>query len=420
MVWEILLKKLDLTNMINRRTLLKRLSALPLVGTIMGSGIPVQSVFADAPLAPKRDLIKELGLRTFINAAGTYTAMTASLMPEEVMETIEASSKEFIMLDDVQDKVGEKIAEICHAEAATVTSGCWSAMVLGLAGVLTGTDKEKIAQLPNLKGMKSEVIVQKSHNVAYVHALTNTGITLIPVETVEELENAINDKTAMLWFLNYQAPEGKIQHEEWVALGKKHSIPTMIDIAADVPPVENLWKFNDMGFDMVCISGGKAMKGPQSAGILMGRKEIIEAARMSAPPRGNTIGRGMKVNKEEILGMYIALELYVNKNHEKEWKSWEDKVAYIEGIVSKVNSVSTSVSVPPVANRTPFLKITWNPAVINLTRTQMQEKLRKGNPSIEVIGNGDHEISLTVWMLRPNEEKIVAKRIQEELIAAKV
>jgi uncharacterized pyridoxal phosphate-dependent enzyme len=420
MVWEILLKKLDLTNMINRRTLLKRLSALPLVGTIMGSGIPVQSVFADVPSAPKRDLIKELGLRTFINAAGTYTAMTASLMPEEVMETIEASSKEFIMLDDVQDKVGEKIAEICHAEAATVTSGCWSAMVLGLAGVLTGTDKEKIAQLPNLKGMKSEVIVQKSHNVAYVHALTNTGITLIPVETVEELENAINDKTAMLWFLNYQAPEGKIQHEEWVALGKKHSIPTMIDIAADVPPVENLWKFNDMGFDMVCISGGKAMKGPQSAGILMGRKEIIEAARLSAPPRGNTIGRGMKVNKEEILGMYVALELYVNKDHEKEWKSWEDKVAYIEDIVSKVNSVSTSVSVPPVANRTPFLKITWNPAVINLTRTQMQEKLRKGNPSIEVIGNGDHEISLTVWMLRPNEEKIVAKRIQEELIAAKV
>ncbi|RPA67237.1 selenocysteine synthase [Cyclobacteriaceae bacterium YHN15] len=406
--------------MINRRTLLKRLSALPLVGTIMGSGIPVQSVFADVPLAPKRDLIKELGLRTFINAAGTYTAMTASLMPEEVMETIEASSKEFIMLDDVQDKVGEKIAEICHAEAATVTSGCWSAMVLGLAGVLTGTDKEKIAQLPNLKGMKSEVIVQKSHNVAYVHALTNTGITLIPVETVEELENAINDKTAMLWFLNYQAPEGKIQHEEWVALGKKHSIPTMIDIAADVPPVENLWKFNDMGFDMVCISGGKAMKGPQSAGILMGRKEIIEAARLSAPPRGNTIGRGMKVNKEEILGMYVALELYVNKDHEKEWKSWEDKVAYIEDIVSNVNSVSTSVSVPPVANRTPFLKITWNPAVINLTRTQMQEKLRKGNPSIEVIGNGDHEISLTVWMLRPNEEKIVAKRIQEELIAAKV
>lgn len=406
-------------DMINRRTLLKRLSALPLVGTIVGSSIPVQSVFADSPSVPKRDLIKELGLRTFINAAGTYTAMTASLMPEEVMETIEASSKEFIMLDEVQDKVGEKIAEICHAEAATVTSGCWSAMVLGLAGVLTGTDKEKIAQIPNLKGMKSEVIVQKSHNVAYVHSLTNTGVKLVEVETVADLEKAINDQTAMLWFLNYQAPDGKIQHEEWVALGKKHNIPTMIDIAADVPPVENLWKFNDMGFDLVCISGGKAMKGPQSAGILMGRKHIIEAARLSAPPRGNTIGRGMKVNKEEILGMYVALELYVKKDHVKEWKLWEEKIGYIEEMAKKVNGVTTSVSVPPIANHTPFLKIAWDPAVINLNRIQMQEKLRTGNPSIEVIGFGDHEISCTVWMLRPNEEKIVAKRIQEELSSAK-
>jgi uncharacterized pyridoxal phosphate-dependent enzyme len=404
--------------MINRRTLLKRLSAIPLVGTMMGSGIPVQSVFAKATVSPKRDLIKELGLRSFVNAAGTYTAMTASLMPEEVLETIESSSKHFIMLDEVQDKVGEKIAELCHAEAATVTSGCWSAMVLGLAGVLTGIDKEKIAQLPNLKGMKSQVIVQKTHNVAYVHALTNTGVELVEVETAEDVEKAINDQTAMLWFLNYTAPEGKIQHEEWVALGKKHNIPTMIDIAADVPPVENLWKFNDMGFDMVCISGGKAMKGPQSAGILMGRKDIIEAARLSAPPRGNTIGRGMKVNKEEILGMYVALEKYINTDHEKEWKSWEEKIAYIEGKVKNINGVMTSVSVPPVANHTPFLKIAWDPGVINLNRDQMQEKLRKGDPSIEVIGFGEHEISCTVFMLRPEEEIIVARRIQEELKAA--
>ena len=406
--------------MINRRTLLKSLSALPVVGTFLGIGIPIASAMAQPFSPPKRDLIKELGLRTFINAAGTYTAMTASLMPEEVMETIQASSKEFIMLDEVQDKVGEKIAELCHAEAATVTSGCWSAMVLGLAGVLTGTDKEKIAQLPNLKGMKSQVIVQKTHNVAYVHALTNTGVTLVEVETVEDLEKAVNEQTAMMWFLNYTAPEGKIQHEEWVALGKKHQIPTMIDIAADVPPVENLWKYNDMGFDMVCISGGKAMKGPQSTGILMGRKHIVEAARLSAPPRGNTIGRGMKVNKEEILGMYVALEKYINTDHEKEWKSWENKISYIQEMVEKVDGVATSVSVPPVANHTPFLKIEWDPAVINLTRTQMQEKLRKGNPSIEVIGFGEHEISCTVFMLRPEEEKIVAKRIHEELKAAKI
>lgn len=406
--------------MLSRRKLLKRLGALPLVGGMMGSGIPLSGTLAAPTDAlPKRDLVQELGLRSFINAAGTYTAMTASLMPKEVMEAINYSSRHYVMLDEVQDKVGEKIAVLCHAEAATVTAGCWSAMVLGTAGVLTGKDRDKIRQLPNLEGMKSEVIVQKSHNVGYVHAITNTGVKVVEVETAADVDRAINDKTAMMWFLNYQAPDGKINHEEWVALGKKHGIPTMIDMAADVPPVENLWKYNDMGFDLVCVSGGKAIKGPQSAGILMGRKDLIEAARLSAPPRGGTIGRGMKVNKEEILGMYVALDEYIKKDHEKEWKEWEDKVAYVAGEVEKIDGVTTDVSVPPIANHTPYLKISWDDS-IQLTREQMQEKLRMGDPSIEVISGGDNAISMTVFMLRPKEEKIVAKRIAEELRIAKV
>lgn len=398
------------------------MSALPLVGGLVGSGIPLGGALASTlPEAmAKRDVLKELGVRTFINAAGTYTAMTASLMPKEVMDTILTSSQRFAMLDEVQDKVGAKIAELCHAEAATVTAGCWSAMVLGLAGVLTGTDRKKITQLPNLEGMKNEVIVQKSHNVGYVHALTNTGVTIIPVETTADVEKAINSRTAMLWFLNYQAPDGQIQHEEWVALGKKHNIPTMIDMAADVPPVENLWKYNDMGFDLVCVSGGKAMKGPQSAGLLMGRKDLIEAARLSAPPRGGTIGRGMKVNKEEILGMYVALEMYIKKDHAKEWQSWEDKVFYISEIAKKAGNITTEVTVPPIANHTPYLQIEWDKSYYNLTRQQLQEKLRGGNPSIEVMGSTDNSISITVFMLNPGEEKTVAKRILEELNAAKV
>ncbi len=406
--------------MLSRRKLLKRLGALPLVGGMMGSGIPLSGATTTPTDAlPKRDLVQELGMRSFINAAGTYTAMTASLMPKEVMEAINYSSRHYVMLDEVQDKVGERIAVLCHAEAATVTAGCWSAMVLGTAGVLTGKDRDKIRKLPDLEGMKSEVIVQKSHNVGYVHAITNTGVNVVEVETAADVDRAVNDKTAMMWFLNYQAPDGKINHEEWVALGKKHGIPTMIDMAADVPPVENLWKYNDMGFDLVCVSGGKAIKGPQSAGILMGRKDLIEAARLSAPPRGGTIGRGMKVNKEEILGMYVALDEYIKKDHEKEWKEWEDKVAYVAGEVEKIDGVTTDVSVPPIANHTPYLKISWDDS-IQLTREQMQEKLRMGDPSIEVISGGDRAISMTVFMLRPKEEKIVAKRIAEELQIAKV
>lgn len=406
--------------MLTRRKLIKRISALPLLGGLLGSGIPLQSAFAAPVAAVKRDFIKELGLRTFINAAGTYTSMTASLMPDEVMDTINAASKEFMMLEEVQDKVGARIAEMCHAEAATVTAGCWSAMVLGMAGVLTGMDRKKVAQLPNLAytGMKSEVIVQKGHNEGYIHAITNTGVKIVPVETKDELEEAINDRTAMLWFLNKNAPYGKIQHEEWVAIAKKHKIPTMIDMAADVPPVENLWKYNDMGFDLVCVSGGKAMRGPQSAGILMGKKDLIAAARLSAPPSGGNIGRGMKVNKEEILGMYVALEKYVNQNHDQEWKIWEERVASIEKAVKEVKGVNTEVTVPPIANHTPSLEISWDESLVSISRQELQENLRKGNPSIEVMGNGNNKVNLTVFMLKPGQEKVVAKRLREELTKA--
>ena len=399
-----------------RRDLLKYASMLP-IGTGVAAGLIPTKAFAKAPAA-KRNILKELGIRTFINAAGTYTAMTASLMHDEVVETIKQSAKQFAMLDEVQDKVGEKIAELCHAEAATVTAGCWSALVLGTAGVLTGMDMKKVAQLPNVTGMKAEVIVQKGHNIGYVHALTNTGAKIIEIETVQELEKAINEKTAMMWFLNSNAPLGKIQHEEWVAIAKKHKIPTMIDMAADVPPVSNLWKYNDLGFDLVCISGGKAMCGPQSAGILMGRKDLIAAARLSAPPRGGNIGRGMKVNKEEIVGMYVALEKYINQDHDAEWKMWESKIDSIKTAVNSVEGVTTEISVPPIANHTPLLFIKWDESKVKTNNKDLMLKLRNGSPSIEVMANGTG-INITVFMLQEGEEKIVAKRVREELLLAK-
>jgi uncharacterized pyridoxal phosphate-dependent enzyme len=402
-----------------RREVIKNLSLLPVSGVVLGSALPIGSVFGadsgSSSAAPGRDLIKELGLRKFINAAGTYTFMSGSLMHDEVVEAIRACSKEFVLIDDVQDKVGEKIAAICHAEAATVTAGCWSALVLGTAGVLTGMDPKKVAQLPDLEGMKSEVLVQKTHNQGYVHALTNTGVKIVEIETAEELENAVNEKTAMMWFLNYASNDGKITDKEWVALGKKHSIPTMIDMAADVPPIENLWKFHDMGFDLVCVSGGKDIRGPQSAGILMGKKDLIAAARLSAPPRGGNIGRGMKVNKEEILGMWVALEKFVSLDHIKEMKMWESQISLIENALKKVKGVTTSVSVPPIANRTPTLNFNWDKNIIKMTREDFQDKLRKGNPSIEVIGGKEDSVNITVWMLKPGQERIVATRVQEVL-----
>jgi uncharacterized pyridoxal phosphate-dependent enzyme len=407
--------------MLKRRELIQRLSTLPFVGALMAS-FPLTTAEASAPSKrqPARDLFKEFGVRTFINAAGTLTYMTGSLMHDEVLEAINYSAKEFCMLDELQDKVGEKIAKMVHAEAAVVTSGAFSGMTLGLAGILTGMDEKKVRELPHLEytGMKSEVICQASHDIVYNQALTNTGCKIVRVETAEDVAKAVNDRTALMHFLHIESDKGKIQHEEWVALGKKHGIPTSIDIAADVPPVSNLWKFNDMGFDFVVISGGKAIKGPQSAGLLMGKKNIISAARLSMPPRGFNIGRGMKINKEEILGMYVALEKYINADHDKEWKDWEEKLALVNNSVNSISGVTTEVHVPPLGNHTPNLKITWDIAKVKITDKGLREALRNATPSIEVGGGSANSVSVTVFMLKPGQEKIVASRLKEELTRA--
>lgn len=402
----------------NRRDVLKSLSVLPFAGGMLGTIAPIES--KATPPGAKRDLFKELGVRTFINAAGTYTSMTGSLMHEEVVEAIRSSSQHFCLLDELQDKVGEKIALLTKAESAVVTAGCFSAMTLGLAGVLTGLDPKNVERLPHLQDscMKSEVIIQKGHNIGYVQALTNTGCKIVFVETIDDVEKVINEKTAMLWFLNIQSDKGLITHEQWVALGKKYNIPTMIDIAADVPPVSNLWKFNEMGFDLVCISGGKAMRGPQSAGLLMGKKDLIAAARLSMPPRGATIGRGMKVNKEEVFGMYVALEHYLNYDHEKEWKKWERRIATIQKAIKNINGITTEIKVPPLGNITPTLHVTWDIGKIKITTKELQERLRNGNPSIEIVGNDEGHISITSWVMKAGEAKKVAKRLKAELSAA--
>jgi L-seryl-tRNA(Ser) seleniumtransferase len=409
-----------------RRDLIKFLSAAPLAGGMIGTGLTTQTAVAGESVTASagRDLFKELGLKTFINASCVCTSLTASLMPPEVTQAIVKGAEEFVLLNDVLDKVGEKIAELCHAEAATVTAGCWSALVQGLAGVMTGMDRKKVMQLPNVDGMKYEVILQKSHANGYHQALTNTGAKLILVETLEEAEAAINEKTAMLWFLNRELNKGKLNYEQWLALGKKHKIPTMIDIASDAHPVDNLWKFNDMGFDLVAISGGKAMRGPQSAGILMGKKDLIAAARLSAPPNSG-ICRGHKVNKEEILAMYVALERHIKMDHEKEWKMWEASMAVIVNSIKGISGVETEVFIPEIANNTPTLHLSWDSNKIKMTGKQLKERLWNGNPGIEVMGGGTmggkkDGIELSVWQLKPGQEKIVAGRVKEELMKASV
>ena len=401
--------------MINRRKVLQSLASIPFAGGLFGiKTLSAQSKPELLASNLRRNFFKELGLRTFINAAGTYTSMTGSLMPKEVIEAIGYSADEYVNLDDLQDKVGERIAELLECEYATVSSGCFGAMSIGMAGVITGKDPKKVKQLPNTNGMKNEVIMQESHSIGYAQALTNVGAKIVKVKTAEQLENAISNKTCMLWFLNAHTDRGEIKWEEFISLGKKYKIPTFIDCAADVPPVENLFRFTKMGFDLVAFSGGKGLRGPQSAGLLLGKREYIEAARMHTPPRGETIARGMKVNKEEVLGMLAALELYLEKDHNKEWEMWESQIKLISDSASSVEGVETEIHVPKYANHVPSLRIRWNEKKVKISPNEVRKQLSEGHPSIQTVGDST-SVGITTWMMVPGQERIVAKRIKEIL-----
>ncbi|MFN7938568.1 MAG: aminotransferase class V-fold PLP-dependent enzyme [Bryobacteraceae bacterium] len=390
----------------NRR---KFLTTIPAVSTL--GALP-----AGAKVVAKRDYFKDLGLRTFINAAGTYTTLTASLMQPEVVAAIEYASKHYVKLTDLQDACGKRIAEMLGSEAAMVSSGAAGALLAGTAACVAGTDQEKIKRLPDTAGMKNEVLIQKSHRYGYDHAVRAAGVKMIEIETTAEYERAVNERTAMALFFNANDPVGQIKIEEWIALGKKHKVPTMNDAAADVPPVENLTKYIKMGFDLVVFSGGKNIRGPQSAGLLFGRKDLIEAAKMNVSPNSDSVGRGCKVNKEEILGMMVALENYMKRDHAADMKEGERRVNLIAAAVKGLPSVTTAIDVPPIANHLPHLHVKWDFSKMSVR--DVVAKLRDGEPSIEVTPSGRDALVINTWVAQPGDAEIVAKRLKEVLKAA--
>jgi D-glucosaminate-6-phosphate ammonia-lyase len=373
---------------------------------------------AAAKKLPERDYFKELGVGTFINAAGTYTTLTASLMGPEVVQAIEYASRSFVRLNELQEAAGKRIAQLVGCEAAMVSSGAAGALTCGTAACMTGTNQEFIRRLPDTTGMKTEVIIQKSHRYGYDHAVRNCGIKFIEVETAEELERAVNSNTVMMLFFNANELVGKINAEQFVALGKKHNIPTFNDAAADTPPLENLSKYTKMGFDLVTISGGKGIRGPQSAGLLLGRKDLIEAARLNTSPYSDSIGRGMKVNKEELLGMMVAVERFVNMDHKAEYKEWERRANKVMEAATSVKGVKGEIQVPPIANQVPHVHITWDQAQVKIAPREVVKRLREGTPSIEPTPGPPDRLVIGVWMMQPGEAEIVAKRVKEILRSA--
>ena len=405
------------THELSRRRFLAHAGLAPLAGALSGA---CAAPSTPAPV-PGVDMYARLGVEPLINAAGTYTALSASLMPAEVVAAMERASRQFVSLHELHDAAGTHIASLVGAEAALVTAGSAAALTLATAACVCGDDQEAIRQVPDTTGLKHRVILQRAHRFGYDHAIRNVGIELVDVETREELEAAIDEQTAMLFFLNVANDDGQIGREEFAQIGTRTGIPTLIDAAADLPPADNLRAFPAMGYDLVAFSGGKGLRGPQCSGLLLGRADLIAAAYLNGSPHGNSIGRIAKVAKEEIVGLTRAVELYVEKDHEAEWREWEARVAAITDAVSDVPGITRAEPfVPRIANAVPHAAIEWDPAAIAMTRADVAAALRDGEPRIEArpSNDGAARLEIGVWMMQPGDAQVVAARCREILRGA--
>src|SRR5437660_815652 len=285
---------------------------------------------------------EELGVTTVINGEGTMTMLGGSVLRPELEAVMAQAGRHFVSIPDLEVAAGKRIAEMLKLPdgyTALVTSGAAAAIQSGLAGILTGDNETFIKQLPDLTGMKSEVIIQKSHRNPFDHQLRSTGVKLIEIETREQLRRAVNDRTAMMHFSNFANAAGEIKVDEWVKLAKQYNIPCMNDAAADTPPVSHLWDYANMGYDLITFSGGKAMRGPQCAGLLIGRKDLVGYALLNNSPNEDTIGRSQKVGKEEIIGMVKALEIHLAEDHDALAREWQQRLEAISQQVTEIPGV---------------------------------------------------------------------------------
>jgi len=406
-----------------------RRSFLGSVGTIVASILAPRKLFARNATVGKTAEVsgfghtgnpyEELGVTTVINCEGTMTTLGGSLPHPELEAVMTMAGRHFVSIPELEVAAGKRIAEMLklpEGYTALVTSGAAAAIQSGLAGILTGGKEALIQQLPDLTGMKSEVIIQKSHRNPFDHQLRSTGIKLIEIETLDQLGAAVNERTAMMHFSNFANAAGQIKVDEWVKLAKQYNIPCMNDAAADTPPVSHLWDYTNMGYDLVTFSGGKAIRGPQCAGMLVGRKEMVANALLNNSPHEDTLGRSQKVGKEEILGMVKALELFLAEDHEALAKEWQDRLEGISRELTKVPGVSTSFFVPDIANHVPHMSITWDAARISLTPQQASKLMRSSRPSIVIgAGEGRPGLAMNSFMLQPGEDKVVAEQLSRIL-----
>jgi uncharacterized pyridoxal phosphate-dependent enzyme len=389
-----------------RRRLLQSAALAPASGAFAEATTKVTTASSVAPL------YASLGIKPVINGVGVVTVLGGSIMPPEVIRAMEEASRYFVPLPELEKRVGARIAELLQAPAAMVTCGAASAITVGTAACLSQGDPAKLRQLPHRDGIRFEVIQQKSHRSGYEHQMELCGAKVVTVVTRKELESAINERTGMMFFLNKAEFDGEIKSDEFIAIGKRHGVPTMNDAASDATPKENLWKYTKQGFDLVIFSGGKALRGPQSTGLLMGRKDLIDASLPAMSPFGG-IGRGMKVGKEELCGVLAAVERYLKVDHAAEMRELESRVTSIRTALKGVAGIQAERHVPVIANEVPHVTLQWDEAARRLTSQAVVEKLLAGDPPIHVQRPGNGQLLISVWMMRGDEHKIVGRRLRD-------
>ena len=405
-----------------RREIVKQLSTIPFAGGLLAAATTTKTLAGDSPITvplgkqPEAPSIYEsIGVDPIINCRGTFTIIGGSVERPEVVNAMKAASGYFVQYDELAHGVGKKLAELTGAEWGMVSSGCAAGLKHVTAACVTDGNPEKLVRIPDLKGFqKTEVIIPSHSRNVYDHAIRNIGVTIITVDTVEQLKEAINPRTAMIYLMaSEETMPGQPMSTEVISkIAQGHNIPVLIDAAAEVLTIPNIHLAH--GATVVAYSGGKAICGPQCAGLLLGKKDLLMSSWQASSPHHGP-GRDNKVGKEEMLGMLAGVEAWTKRDHKAEWKTWLSYLDAISKEVSKVSGVTTKVHEPTeLSNRSPVLEVSWPVAQFNITGEEVAELFARTKPRIAIGGHTEGDLaslSITTGQMQPGNDKVVAQRI---------
>lgn len=401
---------------ISRRDLLRRsrdLGGLAAISAALSAGAEAQPA-SRAAQTPGADVYRRIGVRPFINARGTYTVLSGSLMLPEVREAMALAAQQYVHLDELADAIGARLAELTGAEWGLVTSGCAAGLTHATAAAVAGGNPDLHIRIPDLHGFaKDEVVIPKHSRNVYDAAVRAVGVRVVEASTRAEFEAALGPRTAMVYLLaGPKADASELSLEAIAPIAAARGVPILVDAAAEILTVPNVHLAK--GATLVGYSGGKCLRGPQSAGLLLGRKDLVQAAWVhSAPHHG--FARGMKVGKEEAIGMLAAVEQWVSRDHDAEWQRWTAWLEHIAGVVGTVESVTTEIVQPEgLSNRTPSLRVRWDPARRAVTGADVARTLFSTEPRISLFplrGDAGTGVSITPYMLSPGDERVIAARL---------